>query len=371
MNFGLWVGFFCLIVSLYILWQIRELLLLIFSAVVLATALNRLVRYLQGFGIRRSLALSLTMTLTVPIAVLFMWLIVPPFVEQFQRLIELLPLVWAKVSLDIQTLEQQLPPWLPPPPSLNDLISQLQPLGTDLFKNFFSFFSNSLSLLLKLLLVFVLMLMMLANPQAYRNAFLSLFPSFYRRRAEEILTESEEALGNWLGGIAINCLFIGTLSGIGLAVLQVRLVLAHALLAGLLNFIPNIGPAASVIFPVTIALLQGPWKVLAVVIWYVIIQNLESYWFSPMIMAKQVSLLPAVTLTAQIFFARSFGLLGLVLALPLTVVAKTWIESVLFNDILDKWDYADRWDRDTIESNSPQSILPSEDSPTQTSEPNP
>ena len=338
MNFGLWVGFFCLIVSLYILWKIQQLLLLIFSAVVLATALNRLVRCLQGFGIRRGLALLLTMTLTVPIAVLFIWLIVPPFVEQFQRLIELLPLVWEKVRLDIQNLEQQLPPWLPPPPSLNDLISQLQPLSTDLLKNFFAFFSNSLGILLKLLLVFVLMLMMLANPEAYRSAFLSLFPSFYRHRADEILSLSEVALGNWLGGIAINCLFIGTLSGIGLAILQVRLVLAHALLAGLLNFIPNIGPAASAIFPVMIALLQGPWKVLAVVIWYIIIQNIESYWFSPTVMAKQVSLLPAVTLTAQIFFAKTFGLLGLILALPLTVVAKTWIEEVLLNDILDKWD---------------------------------
>ena len=54
-------------------------------------------------------------------------------------------------------------------------------------------------------------------------------------------------------------------------------------------------------------------------------------------MAKQVSLLPAVTLIAQIFFAQSFGLLGLLLALPLTVVAKVWLEEVFFKDIMDSW----------------------------------
>ena len=181
--------------------------------------------------------------------------------------------------------------------------------------------------------------MMLSSPQGYRKALLSLFPSFYRRRADHILSQSEEALGNWLRGILINCLFIGIASGLGLAVLQIRLVLVHALLAGILNFIPNIGPATSVIFPLSIAVLEAPWKIVAVLIWYFIIQNVETYWLSPTVMARQVSLLPAVTLTAQIFFAKTFGIMGLLLALPLTVVAKTWIEEALFKDILDRWEH--------------------------------
>ena len=98
------------------------------------------------------------------------------------------------------------------------------------------------------------------------------------------------------------------------------------------------GPATSVVFPLMVALLDEPWKIWAILIWYFIIQNIESYWLPPTVMAKQVSLLPAVTLMAQIFFARTFGILGLLLALPLAVVAKTWIEEVLFKDILDPWD---------------------------------
>ena len=108
-------------------------------------------------------------------------------------------------------------------------------------------------------------------------------------------------------------------------------------MAGILNFIPNIGPAASVVFPLMIAVLDAPWKIIAVLILYFLIQNVESYWLTPIVMAKQVSLLPAVTLIAQLFFASIFGLLGLILALPLTVVLKTWIEEALFKDLLDNW----------------------------------
>ncbi|MGL5195795.1 MAG: AI-2E family transporter, partial [Chroococcales cyanobacterium] len=143
--------------------------------------------------------------------------------------------------------------------------------------------------------------------------------------------------GNWLAGITINCIFIGSLSGLGLLILQVDLVLVHALMAGLFNFIPNIGPTISAVFPLMIALLDAPWKALAVLIWYIIIQQVESYWLTPTVMAKQVSLLPAVTLVAQIFFASIFGVLGLLLALPLTVVAQIWIQELYFKDIMDKW----------------------------------
>jgi predicted PurR-regulated permease PerM len=85
-----------------------------------------------------------------------------------------------------------------------------------------------------------------------------------------------------------------------------------------------------------IALLDSPSKALAVVVLYVFIQNLERYWFAPMIMQKQVELLPAATLIAQIFFASFLGPLGLVLALPLTVVTKTWVEEAWIKDILDQ-----------------------------------
>ncbi|MCY7286344.1 MAG: AI-2E family transporter, partial [Cyanobacteria bacterium CAN_BIN43] len=97
----------------------------------------------------------------------------------------------------------------------------------------------------------------------------------------------------------------------------------------------------SLVFPLTVAFLDAPWKAIAVLILYLVIQQVESYWLTPTVMAKQVSLLPALTLIAQIFFASFFGFLGLLLALPLTVIAKTWIQEALIKDILDQWKQPD------------------------------
>lgn len=341
MNFGQSLGFLCLIISLYIIWQIHQLLLLIFTAIIFAVALNRLVIIIGRYNIRRKTAIFFIFILFLLIAAIIFSVIVPPFIEQFELLINLLPKVWDRLNDVLIVIEQQKYEWLPDIPDINEIIENSESLTAQFFANFVQIFSNFLAVTLQIVLVFSLTLMFLINPKRYRYCLLQLFPSFYRRRTQEILDKTEIAIVSWLSGIVINCLFIGTLSGIGLLVLQVKLVLVHALLAGLLNFIPNIGPATSVIFPVMIAVIDSPWKIFAILVWYFIIQNIESYWLTPKVMAEKVSLLPAVTLFSQIFFAKSFGLLGLLLALPLTVVAKTWIEEILFKDILDKWGLID------------------------------
>jgi predicted PurR-regulated permease PerM len=338
-NFGQFLGFLSFLLSLYILWQIRQLMLLFFTAVVLATALNSLVRRLQQFGIKKKFAIAATLMITFAIIILVFALIVPPFTEELRKLVELLPQVWERVGSELLKLQERQAQWkwLSSLPLASNSVQQLQPLGSELFKNFFAIFSNSILTVLEILLVLFLALMILLDPVLYRRGFLKLVPSFYRRRADEILTLSEAVLTNWLAGACLSSTFVGVLSGIGLSILGINLVLVNGLLAGLLNFIPNIGPTASIVFPIAITLLDDPWKIGAIFILYFIIQNLESYLVTPTIMAQQVSLLPAVTLISQLFFAQTFGLLGLLLALPLTVVAKTCLEEVLLKDILDRW----------------------------------
>lgn len=333
-----WLGLLTLAMAGYVLWQIRQLLLLAFLAMVIAVALNRLVQTLQAWGCQRRLALVLTLGGAGLLSMIFVALVVPPFWQQFQDLLTLMPQVASRLQALILSLQAQSQIW-----GLEQWWSgvasgqSLSALGAQLIGNTIAFFSNSFIASLQVLLVLALSVMFVLQPQAYRQLALQLFPSFYRRRANTILTLSELALGNWLTGIVINSVFIGVLSGLGLWALQIKLVLVHALMAAILNFIPNIGPAASVVFPLMIALLDSPWKIGAVLVLYFIIQNIESYWLTPIVMAKQVSLLPALTLIAQLFFASLFGLLGLVLALPLTVVAKTWLEEAILKDILDQW----------------------------------
>lgn len=338
MKLGQWLGLLALVASCYILWQIRQLLLLLFTSVVLAVAVNQLVHRFQKSGVKRMWAVWLSLGIVITLLVGFFLLIVPPFVEQFQQLVALLPSGLARIQQGINWIEERISePKFPQVPDVNGLIQQLQPLGRNLLQRSLAFFTNSVNTILELLLVVVLTLMLLVNPRPYRQAFVRCFPSFYRDRADEILVLCNEGLGSWAVGALIEMVFIAVLSGLGLWILQVPLVLAHAVLAGLLNFIPNIGPTFSAVLPVAIAFIDAPWKAGAVLILYIIIQQVESYWLTPTVMAKQVALLPAITLTSQIFFASLFGFLGLLMALPLTVVAKTWIEEVVFKDILDRW----------------------------------
>lgn len=341
MNLARSIGLVALIVSLYILWEIRQLLLLFFTAIVLAIAINQLVKQLQRWVKRRAVAVFLSVAILCVLLIIFLSLIVPAFAEQIQQLLELLPQVFVQIQAGINWLEARLDEQnFLELPELNTIIQQLQPYVTQLLEQTFDFFSTSVNAVLQLVLVLVLSLMLLIHPQPYRSLFIRLFPSFYRQRASEIISRCEVALGNWTTGVLMQMGFVALMSGIGLWILQVPLALAHAILAGLLDLIPNIGPTVSAIFPIAIALLDSPWKAVAVLIIYIVIQNLESYWLTPTIMAKQVSLLPAITLTAQIIFASFFGVLGLLMALPLTVVAKTWLEEVLFKDVLDKWRHA-------------------------------
>ncbi len=338
MNFGSWIGFVAFFISLFVLWQIRQLLLLIFTAIVIATSLNILVKKFCRMGLKRGYGVALAILLLAGVVLLFFQLVVPPFVSQFQQLAALVPLAIERLSdwLDIlsSNLDPDLIAYLP---DTAEITEQIQPLIEQFLGGGLNFFYSSLGTLLSSLLLLALSLMLLADPTSYRLAFMRLFPAFYRRRVDRILVLCDRSLRGWLVGIIFNMSLITILSFIGLLILRIPLALAQAVLAGALSFIPNIGPTLSVLPPIAIALLSDPWKAIAILILYVIVQQLESNILTPLIMSQRVSLLPAITLLSQIFFATFFGFLGLLIALPLTIVGQVWVEEVLIKDILDRW----------------------------------
>jgi predicted PurR-regulated permease PerM len=337
-----WINLVALGIVLVILWQFRQIVLLIFAAVVITIALNSLVRlFSQTYGWPRDRAVLVTSALVLLGGVIFLGLVLPLFISQFQELLLLTPKGFDKLNEWFDAIQASPPAWFPEQdfwffPGLPDVLRQLTSISSTVFGNFLTFFSSSVAILLQLLLLMVLTLMMLGNPLAYRQLLLRMFPSGYRRRADEIFTKCEKSLMFWLGGVALSSIFVATLSFTGLVLLGVPYAFAHAVLAGLFNFIPNLGPTLSAVFPVFVALLQSPGTALAVIVLYVVIQNVESYWFSPMVMQKQLSLLPAATLISQIFFATFLGPLGLILALPLAVICKTWIEEAWIIDVLEQ-----------------------------------
>jgi predicted PurR-regulated permease PerM len=338
-NLGKWIGLATLCISLYILWQIRQVMLLGFAAVVLASAMNALIRLLTArVKIKRGFAIPLVIGLLLGISTVFGLLVIPPFVAQSQELAALVPQSIDRLISLFHWVEKQIPGQnLVNGNLLEDFQKQATPLMGSVLTNFFAIFSNSLAVVLNILLVLILSIMFLLESEKYRGLLIRIFPSFYRRRVDEVLKLCETALDSWMAGTLFNMFVIGLSSFIGLLILQVRLPLANALIAGVLEAIPTIGPALSVLPPMAVALLDAPWKAGAVLALYFLIQQLEQYLLVPTVMAKQVSLLPAVTLLSQIIFAIFFGFLGLLLALPLVIVGQIWIKEVLVKDVLDKW----------------------------------
>ena len=350
MKFGQWLGLIALLAALVLLWSLRDALILLFAAVVLAMALCTLVGAIrERIGVARPIALLLALLVVTLVVVIVATVVIPPFIAEFRQLVLQVPRAWEELlvllrqsiegasqmvygrrdcNLDWLKSTLSIPATLPP-----DLLGRLGGGAIGLV----GVAGNLGAGLLQTLFVVAVSLMVAAQPSGYREALLLLAPSFYRRRLRQVLVSCGTALSSWMVGVLISSLCVGLLAAIGLSVLGVKLVAANALLAGLLNIIPNVGPTLSTIFPMSVALLDAPWKALAVLVVYVIIQNLESYVITPSVMHHQLQLLPGLTLTAQLLFTLLFGHLGLLLALPLAVCLQVLLRDVLIHDILDPW----------------------------------
>ena len=347
-----WLALSALLSTGYILWSLRVILIQIFAGIVIAMALCTLVDKLKAkVPISRPIALLICLLGVLMIFGLVVIIIVPPFTEEFQQLIIQLPS--AAITL-FDLAKDNLA-------RINDIIygeNQKSVLGYQVFSNGFNPLPDSTTLatgvgdgikkilglagnlgsgFLQLLFVIAVSLMIAIQPSSYREVVILLVPSFYRRRARSILKDCGKALSSWMVGVLISSVCVAILAGIGLSILGVKLVIANALLAGMLNIIPNVGPVISTIFPMSVALLDEPWKALAVLGMYIFIQNLESYLITPSVMHHQVKLLPGLTLTAQFIFTVMFGPIGLILALPLAVVLQVLIKEVVVHDLLDPW----------------------------------
>ena len=334
------------------------MLIHVFAAVVLAMALCTAVGVVQrSIGCGRPLALALTLLGLVLLGLGLGGLLIPPFVDQFSQLLSQLPKALSVLlALMQQGLDQTnhlfegqgllgglagLPgasPGLTPVPAGSSPGSGMLAAGLGGGALKVLGFAGSLgSALIQVLFVVAVALMIAAQPTAYREAAILLVPSFYRRRFRKALLLCGGALSSWMGGVLISSCCVGLLAGLGLSLLGVKLVVANALLAGLLNVIPNVGPTLGTLLPMSVALLVSPWKSLAVLGLYVVIQNLESYVITPSVMHHQVKLLPGLTLIAQFGFTVVFGPLGLVLALPLAVCLQVLVRELLIRDLLDPW----------------------------------
>jgi predicted PurR-regulated permease PerM len=196
-----------------------------------------------------------------------------------------------------------------------------------------NFFNSTFGAFGDLYVVLFLGIFFTFSPKTYVNGFLSLIPSAGKPRAKLTIERIGFTLTKWLKGQMFAMLIVFTLTAIVLTILGMPMAIALALIAGLLNFIPNFGPLLAMIPAVLIALTQGANKAILVAVLYILIQILESNIITPSIQKKLINIPPALTILAQLFMGILTGGWGLVLATPLVailmvVVQETYVKRI-------------------------------------------
>jgi predicted PurR-regulated permease PerM len=336
-----------ILITSLIVWTLRDFLLLIICSLVISNIVCNLCNQIQkGLKIPRPLSLFLVLTVISVIVFTIFILVLPPFIKEFNEILIDIPNGLSKINILINTNLNKFNSLFYGEQSENviDIFSLINNVVTipdastiakaiqESLKNLINIAGNLGSGLLKLIFVLVVSLMISIEPKQYKENILLLIPKNYRNKFRNILEKCNIALANWTFSMVISSLSVGLLSLIVLSILDVKYVVSNALIAMVLNIIPNIGPVISGIFPISIALLDNFWKPLAVLGSYVIIQNIESYIIMPSIMKKKANLLPGLTLISQFGFTFIFGPLGLILSLPLAVVIQVLIKES-FKDI--------------------------------------
>lgn len=302
------------LVTLFALvWHLRSLLLMLFGAVVVATVFRALadrIRKLTNCSEEFSVAVAILLVLgmTSGLGVLFG----NHVAQQVHTLRETLPAAW-------QSFEQRVGDL--------GLADQLRQLAEGVRQSSGSFANLSAAVMsigngiAEVLIVLFGGMYLAAQPRVYKSGAIKLVPAANRALVSEAMDESETALRLWLKGQLIAMVAVGLLTGIGLWLLGLPSALVLGLMAGILEFIPFLGPFLSAIPAVLLALAVSPDLALYVLLLYVAVQQLEGYVLTPLVQQYAVDLPGVVLLFSLIGFGILFGALGVILAAPLTVVA--------------------------------------------------
>ncbi len=178
------------------------------------------------------------------------------------------------------------------------------------------------------LVVLVIGIYTAVNPGLYRRGTERLVPPAHRPRVAEAMDRTGHSLRRWMIGTLINMVVVGVVTGVGLWLLGIPAAIALGVIAGILEFIPIIGPIIAAVPAIFVALTVSPMTALWVTIFYIVIQQLESNVLTPVVMRGTVRLPPALTVLFQSLMAVIFGFLGLLLAVPILAVVLVLVKTL-------------------------------------------
>jgi predicted PurR-regulated permease PerM len=156
-----------------------------------------------------------------------------------------------------------------------------------------------------------------------------MFPAKHRERLERTMHRGENRMRHWLVGQAMLMLILGTLSCIAFALLKLKYFVALALLAGLLNIIPIVGPVVAVVLASIVALVDSPPKLIGVLVFFALYQQLETGFITPRVMKFSVDLPPLAVIISLMIGGALAGVLGALVAVPTAALCAVLIDEYL------------------------------------------
>lgn len=300
--------------SLIFLYLIRDILLIVFVSVIIAAAINGPVSWLQNRRVPRLLGVVFIYLLLFLLFALVITLIFPSLAEQIKQLTTILPDFTEKLGVGFEEIRERFGV----EGNLESILRRVSQGLSQATSNVFGTIVNVFGGLFSAVVVLVISFYLAVQERGVKRFLVSLTPNEHQRYVADLIERIQKKIGGWLRGQLLLMAIVGFLIFLGLYFLGIKYALTLALLAGLLEIIPYIGPVFAAIPAIILAFFQSPFLALLVIILFIVVQQLENYLIVPQVMRKAVGLSPIIVIVTMLIGAKLAGILGIILAVPLT-----------------------------------------------------
>lgn len=313
--------FLLILLALGFIFFIRDILVLLFMVLIVVAALSPTVDRWSKFLTRPGAVISILAAVLLVLALVFS-LVIPPFITQLQDFGTNLP-----TYIDFFSEQNATPGFLQTAvqslrDNLSALSSQLGNVGSFLLTKT----AGVISGVVAVITFFVLTFYLLVEEEGLKKIYKGLLPDEWYEPLSEITRKIAVKLGAWLRGQLILMLSVGLLVFVGLKIIGLPYALTLAVWSGLTEVIPIIGPWVGAVPGVILGLAHSPLTGLLALIVYVVVQQLENAFLVPRIMSRAVGLNPLIVILAILIGDRLYGILGVLLAVPMAAVISVIVQ---------------------------------------------
>jgi predicted PurR-regulated permease PerM len=352
---GLVVG---LLLVILLITQALGPVLSLLLAIILAEAIRPLVYRLQRYRVPAPLAVLLIYLLGAAVAFILLYFLLNPIITQVSSLVSHLPDYQKALQAEITQAQERLKAQGAVGQFIQNIASALaaamQSSVPALLAIPFNLLKGILGIFIDLVIVLTMTLFWLLSSRTLKTFVVGLLPPADQSRWSSVIGEVSLAFGGYVRGTLISMVIIGTITGVGLALLGVPYALLLGVLAALTELLPYLGPWISGTVSVILALIAvGPVKAVEVVILFILIQELEGNVVEPMVMSKSVHIDPLLVIVAVLIGINLLGIIGAVLAVPVAAGIQVLVVRVLAPYIRQRVSGATTADASTTTGSSP------------------